>query len=382
MALLRTLQSRTGVADLALAAIFWLLIVIEIWYIDGGRSTPAAVAATLLAVCAAGAVAFARFAPIPAFAVNGAAVASLIAFTEATDFYQWTQLLCLVFVAIHVRDWWAWIALPLSLAAVALYFERFPSEVSGRASIFAISLLWAAVWLFGRVYGGANERGMLRQERDLSVAMAEAQQAKVELEADRRMLAQEVHDIVGHSLNVMLVHAGGARLALAKDPAQAEQALNTIEATGREALADLDRVLGLLQPTAAEDELGPQPGLENIETLVANASTTGLTVNLSLEVDAAAVPRAQQLTLYRVAQEAITNVMKHAQAQRATIAIEASDNVVSVTVIDDGKGLGRSKPGRGRRGMEARAEALGGTFVTQTHDDGGTMVRCTLPLSS
>lgn len=379
--LIGRLRSGIGIAEALTALVLLCLILIEVWYLTD-RSTGASLLATGLAALAVIPVVFIRVAPTAAFVFNLVALVPLIALTEPSDFYQWTQLICMVMVAVLVRHWWAWLTLPLSLIAVGFYFQQFPDEAETDATVAAILLLWLAIWLVGRVFGGANERGNLRQERDLSVALAEARQAKLEHEADRRMMAQEVHDILGHSLNVMLVHAGAARGALAKDPAQAEQALTTIESAGRGALDDLDRVLGLLQPVDEAAPLAPQPGLDDLATLVANASGDGLRVELHQAVSADDIPRSQQLALYRVAQEAMTNVVKHADATAVSIDVASDDSMVTIAVTDDGKGLGRSKPGRGRRGMAARAEALGGSFDVEPVPSGGTVVRCSLPVAS
>jgi len=363
MAGVRDLRSSVGVADGILAAILGILTLIEIWY-----------------VAAAAPIAFGRAAPLRAFAMNIVPVMLLVGLTEPSNFYQWTQLAAAFFVAVYVRQWWAWLSLPISLASVFFYFQRFADELDTRVT--SAILAWVAVWLVGRVYGAANELEATRKERDLSVALAAAQQARLEHEADRRMLAQEVHDIVGHSLNVMLVHAGAARGALPADVGQAQTALGTIESAGRAALDDLDRVLGLLQPTAAEAALAPQPGLDDLHTLVENAAGPGLDVTLRASVDPDQVPRPQQLALYRVVQEAITNAVKHAQASKIEVAVELDQTMATVTVVDDGCGLGNSTPGRGRQGMAARAEALGGSLATMSTAQGGTSVTCSLPVTS
>ena len=207
---------------------------------------------------------------------------------------------------------------------------------------------------------------------------------------ERSRIARELHDVIAHSVSVMVIQAGGARLVLDTDVDRAEASLRAVEQAGNEALAEMRRLLGLL----GEDEpraLAPQPGLNDLPALIAGARTAGLDTTLWTDGDACPVSPALDLCAYRVVQEALTNVGRHAQATKAVVSISERDGMVRASVTDDGRGLGEEsrlgprgdglEGGFGTSGMRERAELVGGELELLPAPQHGTVVRLTVPLA-
>ncbi|MGZ8785713.1 MAG: sensor histidine kinase, partial [Acidimicrobiia bacterium] len=214
----------------------------------------------------------------------------------------------------------------------------------------------------------------LIRERDLSRAEVAAQQARADLDAERSGIARDLHDIIGHAVNVMVVHAGAGEVN-APPGSESRAVFDTIAATGRAALSDLDRMLDVLQGVP---QRSPLPGLLELDELCQTAQSPGLTVELALEGDPGRVPSSLGVATYRIVQEALTNVIKHARASRASVWVRIVDDL-TIVVADDGVG-GDAKPGRGLSGIGERAALHGGTVVYGPGEPRGFEVRCRLPL--
>ena len=192
---------------------------------------------------------------------------------------------------------------------------------------------WALAWVAGQA-----EAQRRRAAAEL-VRRAEEAEARRQIElaaalADERgRITREVHDIVGHALNVMMLQAGAGRRMLDRDPEASAAALATVEAVGREALGELDHVLGALDDDA---DRRPPPGIDDIDALADRFTDAGLPVRVVVEGEARPLPRAVQLTVYRVVQEALTNVVKHAGGESAEVAIAYGPNDLALRVTDTG----------------------------------------------
>lgn len=358
-------------AELVLAALGAFLIQLEVWVFDPGGP---AVVRSLVGLVAAGSLVFLRAAPFRAFVVNGLAIFALIALGSPSDFYQWTNFIALFAVAARTSLRPALAALGLGLAGVATYFWRFPDE-GGLLFAGFVWALWIAAWFAGRAQFARLREVELERERDLTRAALATQQARMELEEERGRVARELHDIVGHAVNVMVVHAGAGVGAIDSEPERARTAFSTIAATGRVALSDLDRLLSLLH---GEIPRAPLPGLERLDDLCAGVADSGLEVELTVEGDLALVPASVGLAGYRLVQEALTNVLKHAGADHATVEVTVDDSV-HIVVRDDGRG-GRPAAGRGLRGMVERTELHGGVLSFGPLPEGGFGVESRIPI--
>ncbi len=205
-----------------------------------------------------------------------------------------------------------------------------------------------------------------RQERELAA------------EQERLRIARELHDVVAHNVSVIAIQAGAARVS--GDPSR--EALQTIETTARDTLSELNRLVGVLRHGSDRPELAPQPGLAQLEALVKPVRDAGVDVSLKITGERRELPAALDLSAYRIVQEALTNVLKHARASRAEVAIDYAADAVTISVVDNGSGatapLGAST-GHGLIGMRERVDLFGGELTTGSSALGGFTVRARLP---
>jgi signal transduction histidine kinase len=256
-------------------------------------------------------------------------------------------------------------------AALAIVELRVP--VSGTAA--NIPFIWVpfcAALAAGRALRVREQRHAA--ERDASVRSAVA--------GERERIARELHDIVGHSVSVMVVQAGAAEDLLERDPARAREPLQAIQETGREAVAELRRMLGLLRGEAAAPALAPQPGTAELDELVAQIGAAGLPVRLDIHGTPRSLPPGIELAGYRIVQEALTNALKHAGAASATVSLRYGVQALEVEVLDDGSGGSVNGRGHGLIGMRERATLYGGELEAGPGPDGGFRVRARLPVEA
>ena len=255
-------------------------------------------------------------------------------------------------------------------------------------TVISTALVIGAAWLLGHFVGGRRSyTAQLEQAAELERARAE--QARRAVAEERLRLARELHDVVAHSISVIAVQSGvGAHVAKTQ-PEEAAKALAAIEATSRAALTELRRLLGVLrQDDEPEGSLAPVPGLADLEGLLAEVAKAGLAVRLQVEGTPSPLPAGVDLSAYRIVQEALTNVVKHAGPVRAQVTIRYRDQEIRVEVIDDGRGVaaptgdGRARVGHGLIGMRERVAVFGGDLETGPRPDGGFRVAARLPLAA
>ncbi len=246
--------------------------------------------------------------------------------------------------------------------------------------------------IFGTAFlAGDNMRRRRERLADLE-ARANAEEttrqalAREAVAAERQRIARELHDVVAHSLSVMVVQAGAARRLVATKPDLAAEALGAIETTGREALDEMRRLLGVLRTPEGDKEspdLAPQPSLVHLDDLT--GADPGLPVEVVVEGEPAPLPAAIDLQAYRIVQEALTNVRKHAGPARATVHLHYGTDALEVRVDDDGRGASASAPlggeGHGLVGMRERAALCGGELRAGPRPGGGWSVTARLPLA-
>lgn len=267
--------------------------------------------------------------------------------------------------------------------------------IGTEAAVFGAPVLLA--WLLGdsarwrRGYYQALEERAARLEREREA------QDQVAAAAERARIAREIHDVVAHNVSVMVVQADGAAFALDSSVPRAREALAAISATGRRALAEMRSLLGVLRDPAGPGDgaladagpaLTPQPGLENLSDLLEQARTAGLPVSLTVGGDPRPVPAGQALTAYRVVQESLTNVRRHAgPGATAAVSLDYDHEGLLIRVTDDGAGASavRSRlpvgPGHGLAGMRERVELYGGTARSGPRPGGGYEVVARLPVA-
>jgi signal transduction histidine kinase len=213
--------------------------------------------------------------------------------------------------------------------------------------------------------------------------LAIEQEARRAVSEEQARIARELHDVIAHSVSVIVVQAAAAEDVFDKRPDQARAALGSIERAGRDALAELRRLLAAVRPGVAIDPTGPQPGLDRLDELAEPLRAGGLTVVVRREGPATSLPAGVDLSAYRIVQEALTNTLRHARASRAEVTVRYSSDAVEVDVRDDGRGTPGSDGdpvGHGLVGMRERAALLGGTLEAGPLPQGGYRVHAHLPL--
>jgi signal transduction histidine kinase len=234
------------------------------------------------------------------------------------------------------------------------------------------ALLFAGIWFVGFLF---SSRGRAAREAELRAATAVAD--------ERARLARELHDIVGHSVSVMTVQASAVRRLLRPDQEREREALLTVEETGRQALAEMRRLVGVLRRPEEAPALAPQPGLEHVERLVEQAREAGLPTELRIEGEALELAPSADLTAYRLVQEGLTNALKHAGATRAEVLVRYDSDQVEVVVRDDGRGAGKGDGGgHGLVGMRERVLVSGGELHAGPRPEGGFELRARLPVGA
>jgi signal transduction histidine kinase len=244
----------------------------------------------------------------------------------------------------------------------------------------SLSVVWVVAVVI-RVYRGSIERAERRAALFAADREARAREAVAE---ERGRMARELHDSVGHALNVVVLHAGAAQRVVDTKPAVAREALESIETAGRQALGDIERMLGILRAPDEETSRDAAPGMSQLETLCGQVREAGLPVDLTVVGEVRPLPASLDLTAYRLVQEALTNTLKHAGKTRATVSVEYEGDALAIEVLDDGRGVTPATVGGGRGlvGMRERVATFRGELVAGPRAEGGFAVRARLPLET
>ena len=242
-----------------------------------------------------------------------------------------------------------------------------------------------AAWILGdsmryrrAYYAGLEDRAArLERERDA--------QAQIAVAAERARIARELHDVVAHNVSVMVVQADGASYALDSDPERTRQALGAIADTGRQALAEMRRLLGVLRREATQTGLTPLPGVEELAELLDQARAAGLPVDFQVAGEPRPVASGAALAAYRIVQESLTNTRKHAGPRAAaTVTLRYCESALVLTIADDGRGTAAITDGAGHglTGMRERVSLYGGALTAGPRPGGGFEVTAVLPLAA
>nr|WP_218885441.1 sensor histidine kinase [Kineococcus aurantiacus] len=288
----------------------------------------------------------------------------------------------------YARPWASRGGLLLGLAgAVVCAVRYFPSGLGVVVLLSAlIGFSVLASWSLGSLRRAQRQNETALVERARLLENERENESRLAATAERQRIAREVHDVVAHSLSVIIAQADGGRYAATADPAVAVQVLETISGTGRQALADMRNLLGVLRQGPG-DERAPQPDAGRIGDLVEQVRASGLEVDAEVSGRARPLPPAIGLAAYRIVQESLTNVLKHAGPRaRAQVLVRWDPDALRLSVEDDGRGAASmvepSPGGQGLVGMAERARLHGGSVTTGPRPGGGFSVRATLPYSS
>ena len=242
--------------------------------------------------------------------------------------------------------------------------------------------LMAIAWFAGVMLRERAGRALEAQERALRAEREREENARRAVFEERVRIARELHDVVAHHVSMMGVQAGAARMVIDRDRAKAKDALAAIEASSRQAVDELHRLLGFLRQAGDADDLAPSPGVSQLQRLAAGMSDAELAVEVGVEGEERPLPPTVDVSAYRIVQEALTNTLKHAEASRADVRLRYRPGELEVEIVDDG--IGAAGPsgggsGLGLIGMRERAALHGGRLRAGPEPGGGFAVRVNLP---
>lgn len=273
-----------------------------------------------------------------------------------------------------------------ALGLAAAYLLLIASEVAFgdlTSNDFPEFLLPLVFWYIGRRLRARGEYLRVLQERASQLEREQQIEAERAVAAERTRIARELHDIVAHQVSLMTVQAGAAKTIADTDPQAAVRAMNSVEVAGRQALDELRHLLGVLRPHSSNDELRPQPGRAALPRLIEDLQVAGLEVTMTSDDPERRLPARLELAIYRIVQEALTNVLRHAGSKAdAKVRIQTDEQSVTIEISDNGTGTSRqSGSGHGITGMRERAQSLGGTLDASQRSGGGFSVVARLPVA-
>ena len=242
-----------------------------------------------------------------------------------------------------------------------------------------LSAVWSLACVL-RIYRASAVKAERRAELFAADRDARARDAVAQ---ERARMARELHDSVGHALNVVVLHAGAAQRVVATKPELVQQALDNIETAGRQALGDIERMLGILRAGDEEVCCDADPGVDQIEELCDQVRDAGLPVELAVEGEIRELPSSLDLTAYRIVQESLTNTLKHAGRTHAQVKLDYEPDWLGIDVLDEGRGVAAGASvggGRGLLGMRERVMIFGGELQAGPRAEGGFAVHARLPL--
>ena len=269
------------------------------------------------------------------------------------------------------------LAVVLVSAAIIVYQDPDAANVE----FVFVPLLFGVLWLAGFVL---REREREAEAAELRAAQAEREQeaaARIAVAEERARIARELHDVVAHAVSVMVLQVGAVRHKLPDSESENRDALRGVEKAGRTALAEMRRLLAAMRREGEEAELIPQPGLDNLDSLLDEVGRAGLPVELHVEGDPFPLPRGVDLSAYRIVQEGLTNALKHAKANTADVTLQYRQDELGIEVRDDGLGTATTDGlGHGLVGVRERVKIYGGDMTVGTANGRGFVLSTRLPI--
>ena len=269
------------------------------------------------------------------------------------------------------------LAVTVSGAAIIVYND--PSHAGG--DFVFTPILFAIAWLAGFALRERAAQAEMAEERAAHAEREREAAARVAVAEERARIARELHDVVAHAISVMVLHIGAVRHHLPESSTDDADALEGVERTGRTALAEMRLLLGALRREGEDADLAPQPGLGGLDSLLDDVDRAGLPVRLHVDGEPFALPRAIDLSAYRIVQEGLTNALKHARATQADVTVRYGSDALQIEVHDDGAGAAPTDGlGHGLVGIRERVKIYGGEMSAGTATGGGYTLSTRLPL--
>ncbi|HEU4451010.1 MAG TPA: sensor histidine kinase [Gaiellaceae bacterium] len=288
----------------------------------------------------------------------------------------------------------AGIGLAIVLGCIVIVVSNIPGPQSASVLVF-VPLRFVVSWVAGYALRERSQRAEAaemratlaereREAAEMRATLAEREReaaARIAVAEERARIARELHDIVAHAVSVMVLQVGAVRHKLPQALDEDKEALGRVEHAGRTALAEMRRLLGAMRRDGDGLDLAPQPGLDGLDTLVDDVGHAGLPVRLHVDGDPFPLPRAIDLSAYRIVQEGLTNALKHARATRADVTVRYRPDELGVEVLDDGAGTATSDGlGHGLVGIRERVKIYGGEMNAGAAPEGGFVLSARLPL--
>jgi signal transduction histidine kinase len=272
----------------------------------------------------------------------------------------------------------AWAGLAIVLGGIGVVVANIPGRPPVSVLIF-VTLRFVVAWVAGYAL---RERSQQAEAAEMRAALAEREReaaARVAVAEERARIARELHDIVAHAMSVMVLQVGAVRHMLPDTLEEGRDALGRVETAGRTALAEMRRLLGAMRRDGDDLELGPQPGLDALGSLVEDVVRAGLPVRLRVEGEPVPLPRAIDLSAYRIVQEGLTNALKHANASHADVTVRYRADEVELNIADNGRGPeARNGAGHGLVGIRERVNIYGGEMTAGPRPGGGFLLTARL----
>ncbi|MDQ3879636.1 MAG: sensor histidine kinase, partial [Chloroflexota bacterium] len=364
--------------DVLVALAVLIADLVQLFGTDGSPSIPGVLLTTIVAVL----LVWRRTAPRAVLAATLALEIAIPLFDDPSTGFA--PSIALFTVAV-MCDRWVSIAglVPTTIAAFVLTYTGPASETGSIPRAIGSALLTIALWAVGAYV--QTRRRYLRELRARAeyLEREREQLARIAVIEERTAIARELHDIVAHSVSVMLVAVRGARDVLHTSPDVADATLARVEASGEQSVGELRRILALLREPEQDAESRPQPSIAELKSLVADHRAGGLPVELEIVGEPRALPDGVELSVYRIVQEALTNVLKHSTPRRVNVTLAFRDSALEVEVLDDGAPAPASADnggGHGIVGMRERVSLLGGQLETGRRPGAGFRVAAILPI--
>jgi signal transduction histidine kinase len=324
-----------------------------------------------------------RRAPFTVFVVSTVALVTYIAFDYHPGGLPTAALVGIYTVGAYRSPRVAVGAYALALAAL-VSIVAFGPETFGSGALIENAAVFGFTLMFGWTVQSRRLRLEAAEERAALLERERVEEAARAVADERLRIAQELHDVVAHSMSVIAVQAGVGMHVVDRDPAEAKTALQHISTTSRSTLAELRRLLGVLRDDGSGAAYAPAPGLSDLAGLAREVDGAGVPVEITTEGSLTDVPPGVGFTGYRIVQEALTNVLKHAGPSRATVRVAHDPGTLRIEVSDDGRGVNghASGTGHGLVGMRERVAVYGGTLDAGPQPGGGYRVTAVLPYGS
>lgn len=315
---------------------------------------------------------------VVALAILVAAVANRVTLLDAATVPAFALVTAAYSVGAHTEGRPALLG---GLGVAALIAATVP-ELSLENVVF-VGMILGGAWLAGRAIGYWRERERVLRRLTLELEREREERARAAVAEERVRIARELHDIVAHAIGVIVLQARGGRRSLPTDPDETREALDAIEATGSQALTEMRRLVGMLRTDDEQPALAPQPSLRYLDALATQVREAGLPVDIVVEGQPIELPPGIDMSAYRIVQEGLTNVLKHAGPTTARVVVRYRESDVELEIADSGVGVAVTNgAGHGLAGIRERVAVYGGELEVGPRPEGGFHLRARLPVEA